>query len=426
MRRLPLADQLPYRFYPPRMQPIWLWMARYYMSYKLRREQRIEAFDIAGTEHLQPLLGRGDGILLTPNHCDNADCGVVFELGTRVKRPFYYMAAYQIFTGIGRVGLPRIGVFPVDREGADLTAFKTGVDILTKAQNPLVVFPEGEIYFQADRLTPLREGAAVLAATAMKRAADSGKTVWIVPAGIKYRFLDGHDPVPAFHELMDKLEWHLTWRHHDARPIVDRIYRYAEGLLGLKEFEYLGEHRSGSLKERLVNLRNQILDQVEDRRLRKRIAEPVPVRVKELRRVCLEALADPKTTPAEAESLRRDLDDVFGVVQLFSYPGDYIRECPTLERVAEIMMKLEEDLLDVAMPTPRGPRRAILRLGAPINVKERLAASGGKLRKVGEALTSELEARIQSLLDEIGPGRPILPPVPSSPSSAPSPQSSSA
>jgi hypothetical protein len=384
-----------------------LWAARYYINYLMRKEQRVEQIEFSGTEHLLPLLASGDGVMITPNHPDHADCGVVFELARRVKRPFYYMAAYQIFTGIGRVGLPRIGVFPVDREGSDLTAFKTGVEVLTKAEHPLVIFPEGEIYYLSDRLTPLREGAAVLAATAAKRLADAGKTVWIVPAAIKYRFLDGHDPLPAFHALLDDLEAQFTWRRRPEQTLIERIYRYAEGMLGLKELEYMGTTQTGLLKERIVNLRNHILDQIEDRRLGKRKIDAVPVRVKELRRACLEALADAKTTPEEAEKVRHDLDDLFGVIQLFSYPGDYIRECPTVERVAEIMMKLEEDCLNVDMPTPRGPRRAILQLGPPIDVRAHIERAGGRLRNVGPALTTELEARIQGLLDAIGPGRAI-------------------
>jgi 1-acyl-sn-glycerol-3-phosphate acyltransferase len=426
MRRLPLADQLPYRFYPPRVQSIWLWASRFYIDYLLRKKQRVAAIDFVGTEHLEALRGRSDGVLITPNHSDHADCGIMFELARRIRWPFYYMAAYQIFTGIARVGLPRIGVFPVDREGSDLTAFRTGVEVLTKGEHPLVVFPEGEIYFQSDRLTPLREGAAVLAATAVKKMADSGKNVWIVPIGIKYRFVDGHDPVPGFHALLDDLEERFTWRHRHDRPLADRIYRYAEGMLGLKELEYLGSAQSGSLKERLVNLRGHVLGQIEDRRLGKRQTDAVPVRVKELRRACLEALADPKTTPADAQALRLDLDDLFGVMQLFTYPGDYIRECPTVERVAEILTKLEEDCLKNEMPVPRAPRRAILHIGAPIDVKERMNAAGGRLRHAGAALTAELEARIQGLLDTIGPGRPITPPSGPGAPAAPQLQSSSA
>jgi 1-acyl-sn-glycerol-3-phosphate acyltransferase len=422
MRRLPLADQLPYQFFPPRLRPFWLWAARFYINHLMRKEQRIAAIDISGTEHLVALKGTGDGVMITPNHADHADCGVVFDLGRRIQWPFYYMAAYQIFTGIGRVGLPRIGVFPVDREGSDLTAFKTAVDIVAQGKNPLVIFPEGEIYNLTDKLTPIREGAAVLALTALKRAAEAKKNVWIVPTGIKYRFLDGYDPVPAFNRLMDELESRFTWRHRHDLPLADRIYRFAEGMLGLKEMEYLGASRSGPLKERIAYMREMILGRLEDKLLGKRHGEPVPVRVKELRHACLEKLADSQTTPSQKEELRQDLEDLFGVMQLFTYPGDYIRECPTVERVAEILSKLEEDVLGVDMPVPVAPRQAILRLGPPIDVKPFLGT--GKLRTAGAALTTELEHRIQGLLDAIGPGRPITPPMPgdSQPTAQPEPQ----
>jgi hypothetical protein len=247
----------------------------------------------------------------------------------------------------------------------------------------------------------------VLAATAAKRLADEGKTAWIVPAGIKYRFLENHDPIPEFHHLLDDLESRLTWRPRTGCPLVERIYGFAEGLLGLKELEYLGRAKSGPLKQRLAELCEGILCRLEERLLGKCHADPVPVRVKELRRACLEKLADPKTTPAEAEQLRYDLEDVHVVVQIFSYPGDYIRECPTVERVAETLLKLEEDVRNAEVPYPFGPRRAILRLGEPIDVREQLDAAGGKLKKVGPALTSLLEKRIQGLLDAMGPGRPL-------------------
>ena len=53
------------------------------------------------------------------------------------------MAAYQIFTGMARWVLPRVGVFSIDREGADLSAFKAAVNLLAEGKHPLVIFPEG-------------------------------------------------------------------------------------------------------------------------------------------------------------------------------------------------------------------------------------------------------------------------------------------
>ncbi len=61
-------------------------------------------------------------MLLTPNHCDHADCYVMFHMSKQIGTAFCYMAAFQIVGGKNRWILPRIGVFPVDREGSDVRA----------------------------------------------------------------------------------------------------------------------------------------------------------------------------------------------------------------------------------------------------------------------------------------------------------------
>jgi 1-acyl-sn-glycerol-3-phosphate acyltransferase len=375
----------------------------------------VQEIDVVGLEHLTPLLDRQDGVMLTPNHCDRADGLVMLELSDRVGRPFCSMAAYQIFQG--NAGLrhwlfPRLGVFPVDREGSDRAAFKTAVEVLSTGRFPLLLFPEGEVYYLADRLTPLREGAATLALAAAKRRAEAGTTVWIVPVGLKYRFPENHDPMPMFLDRMARLERRLTWRPRVDRPLVRRIYEFAEALLSLKELEYLGAARSGPLSERIPALQDALLRPIEASRLTRHrgdpAASPVPVRVKTLRQSCLELLAQPQTSPEEARRLRDNLDDLFLAMQAYSYPGDYIARRPTFERIAETLMKLEEDLLlepgECALPL--GTRRVLLRLGSPIDVASTLA-DAGSTRAAAQALTTELERRIQELLDAIGSGRPL-------------------
>ena len=407
MDRQPLIDQFPYRFYRPKFGRFWWHAGRpFNRSRLLRREHMVVDLDVQGLEHVRPLLGRGDGILIAPNHPDRADPGTFFEASHRLGRQFAYLAGYQLFQGLARHVLPRIGVFPIDREGTDLRAFKAGVEILVQARYPLVIFPEGEIYHTCDRLTPIREGAAAFASTASRRLADRGKTVWIVPAAVKYRFLESTDPLPALVEVMGRLEVRFSWWPRTDLTIVDRIYAYAEGLLALKELELLGSARAGPIKERIATLRDSILDRIEDKHVGKRRVDTVPVRIKELRRVCLEALTRPGLTTDQVEGLRRDLNDIFVALQLFSYPGDYVRAEPTLERIAETLLKFEQDLLGNEAAVPRGPRRAIIRFGEPIDVGKRLLELG-KPRVANGRITAELESRIQGLLDAIGPGRPI-------------------
>jgi len=409
MHRLPLADELPYQFLPPKVNRFWVRATRGIRRRMLRGEHRVERIDVEGIEHLQPLLDQGDGVLLASNHSDRADGLVMFDLADRIGRPICAMAMHQLFAGsagLRRWLFPRLGLFPVDREGSDLAAVKAAVEILAAGEHPLLVFPEGEVYHLSDRLTPLREGVAFLAASAARKKTE-GKTVWIVPAGLKYRFLDGHDPMPAMLGLMDRLEHRFTWWNRRETPLVERIYQYAEAMLTLKEIEYLGKASSGPLTERIAGLRSHIVHGLEDRHLGKRQEhETLPSRVNELRRHCLEVLKGHGISPETAAQFRRDLNDAFVAVQLFSYPGDYVRENPTIERASEVLMKYDEDVLGSEVGAPHGPRRAVLKLGEPIDVAARLKV-GGKLKTVVGTVTSELEKRIQALLDAIGPGRPL-------------------
>jgi hypothetical protein len=360
------------------------------------------------------LINRGDSVLITPNHPDHADCFVLYELSRRLRRPFSYMAAYQIFTGLARWVLPRVGVFSVDREGADLSAFKAAVNVLVEGRTPLVIFPEGEIYRVAERITPLREGAFAIAVAAARKLEGSGRKLWIVPVGLGYRFCDGHDPLPALGSLMDRLETRFTWRTRGEWPLPQRILRCADGVLALKEIEYLGSPVSGTFKERVVNLTEQLLSPIETRRSCGRRSCSVPERVKDLRRACLEVLAS-ESEPRDATQTQQayaDLEDLFLVIQLFSYPGDYVKSRPTLERVAETLMKCEEDLLDVDQARPRAPRRAVVRWGEPIDLSQRMAAPGqARSRQLVPALCTEIEERLQQILDAMPPGRSLPGPI---------------
>jgi len=85
---------------------------------------------------------------------------------------------------------------------------------------------------------------------------------------------------------------------------------------------------------------------------------------------------------------------VFLAVQLYSYPGDYVSEQPSIERIAETLDKLEEDLLKIPSATIRGPRRAEVTFGEPIPVETGKSQKGATHR-----LTSLLEERVQQMLD---------------------------
>jgi hypothetical protein len=194
---------------------------------------------------------------------------------------------------------------------------------------------------------------------------------------------------------MDDLERAIFWRPRPDLPLAQRIYRFAEGALALKEIEFLGHTCSGPLPRRVADLAEHILSAIETRYGISATGLTVPERVKALRQQAIGRLEklpedDPRRCQYEAH-----LDDVFLVVQLFSYPGDYVAQQPSVERIAETLDKMEEDVLGFRTARIRGARKATVVFGPPIRVEAE------RNKKVEAAvLIRLLEERVQSLLDD--------------------------
>jgi 1-acyl-sn-glycerol-3-phosphate acyltransferase len=398
MERWELTAAPPW--FSPRMSPRLVRLLRPIRLLKQWREHRLRSVEVRGLEHLLEPVQRGHGVLITPNHAGHADAYVLPHAADRVGRPFHFMVAWQVIAKqgfLGRLTLRMHGCFSVDREGSDLRAFRQAVEILQGSPYPLIIFPEGEVYHVNDRITPFREGNAAIALAAAKRAQ---RPVVCVPAAIKYQYVE--DPTPELQQLMTRLEERILWRPRPDLSLRERVERFAEGLQRLRELEHFGQAQTGSLAERNAALTDVLLERVESRygRLDRNIS--VPERVKTLRHQVLKQLAAvPPGDPLRIQA-DRDLDHLFVVLQLFSYPADYVAENPTLERVAETIDKFEEDVFGIPTATPRGVRRAVVSFGAPVE-----APSQRKKEDVA-LLTKTLEQRVQALLDGIGCGQPAV------------------
>jgi 1-acyl-sn-glycerol-3-phosphate acyltransferase len=392
------------------------WLVRLWrplINRDLKNNQRIIELDIRGIEHVQKAIKDGAGVLIVPNHSFHYDSYVLIEASHRVGTPFHFLTAWQVFAMSKwheQLMLQWHGCFSINREAADLAAFKTAVEILKSKPEPLVIFPEGDIYHNNDRVTPFRDGAAAIAMSAAKKAQ---RPIVCIPCALKCFYLD--DPTPQLQELMTRLEEAIHWRPRPDLPLADRIYRFAEGMLVLKEMEYLGQPQPGPVKDRTQNLIEAVLSRLETRHNVPNKGGIIPERVKEVRRVIIKTIEQnghptsplagtkpgPGESPADAKQqlaadLTHDMEDLFFIIQLFSYPGDYVAQRPTIERIAETLDKAEEDVLRADYPAVRGKRRAVVRFGEPIPIpKERDAKSSV------EQWTDLVESRVQQLLDEI-------------------------
>lgn len=396
MRRL--RNDLPYTFRPPLMRhwlrPLALVINR---KFHLERKYRIGVIHDEGFDALRELSEAGHSIMLAPNHSDHSDPHVIMELASRHQMKPYFMGAREIFeiSPLAGWSLQSMGVFSVDRDGPDLSSIKTAISLLERGTDPLVMFPEGEIYHHHRRLDPLNEGVASILLKAAGRLAN-GKKAFIVPVGLRFY----HDPSVevTFCERLSCLEDRIGWLPKPAMPVDTRIQRLGTGILALKETEYLGYAGTGDVHNRLTQLCENLLVLVEERYPRDAKAVTPPERVRALRYRIRRRLLDLEQapTPEEKEALLDDLDRVFTALQAHSYIGDYLLADPTLDRRAETILKLEEDLL--GCPTYPVDRTARVTAGEPICVTDLLAS--GELAAKGGAvkLTEMLESRLAALL----------------------------
>ncbi len=366
--------------------PFRLWYAR--------RTAGLANYEVEGLHHVRKAREAGMGLLITPNHPTHADPYAMNEAASQLGFPFYFMATWNVFDVQGRIGqwlLQKHGVFSVDREGTDVEALKTARNILEERAHPLVIFPEGEVYLCNDIVTPFRDGAAAIGLMA---ARSRKRSIAAIPCALKYRY--NADPTPRLLELMEAVETSIHWQPRPDKPLPARIQAVGSALLALKEVEYLGETRQGTLPERIAHLCAHILEHHEQRLAIQPGGKDLPERVKELRRRTLKALGalEPGDDDRRA-ALDRDLHDFLTLVQLFSYPGNYLDANPSTERIAETLDKFEEDILRQRPCTVRGERTVKIRFSEPIPL------SPEKKKGAAAELSNQLEQAVQSLLDEM-------------------------
>jgi 1-acyl-sn-glycerol-3-phosphate acyltransferase len=411
----------PYRtpevHWPPKMTPWWFKSVDFLRSRALRSQQ-IHSIELRGLENLKGALDAKQGVLLAPNHSFHWDSYCLLESARQLACPFYIMTAWQVFhesRWFDRISMQRCGCFSVDREGSDLLAMKTAIDILQNRPHPLVVFPEGDVYHTNDRVTPFREGAAAMGLMAARK---SQRDIVVIPVALKRWYTE--DPSASLAKILDRVEERLYWQPKSSLPLEERILQIADGLLSLKEIEFMHRMQStgldvasgdnsfqaaevvsesiredspsrfAGLSARISKLALNILAEVESTvgiGIGKGI---IPERVKEVRKRLIEIQGQ---SQSEIDC-GTEMQKMFFVTQLYSYPGDYILRKPSVERIAETVDKFEEDVLGAAYPSVHGTKKVVVQFGAAIQLPQ----GKGRTMTAGE-LTERMQIAVQSMLD---------------------------
>jgi 1-acyl-sn-glycerol-3-phosphate acyltransferase len=388
----------PYEFIPPHRGNWWPTIAQRLrlIDRWLRKEHGVTTWECRHTDRLRNSLDQGHGILLTPNHARPCDPIVMGWLAREARTHVFAMASNHLYhqDKFTAFAIRKMGGFSVNREGIDRQAINTAVDILTTAERPLIVFPEGAVTRTNDRLQALLDGVGFIARSAAKkrlRATQGGKVV-VHPVAIKYVFQD--DIRAAVDPVLTDIEHRLTWRPQRDLSLMDRITKVGLTLLGLKEIEHFGAPQEDRFQVRLEKLIDHLLHPLENEWLGEPQSGPIVPRVKALRMQIVPDMVRGEISTAERDRRWRHLENIYLAQQVDSYPHDYLETLPTVDRILETVERFEEDITDEARVV--GDLHVIIEVGEAIEVPDRRDRTAAI-----DPLMVAIRDSIQQMLDQL-------------------------
>ena len=359
---------------------------------------------------------RGERVLLTPNHPTNTEPALLFHLSCAVRQPFLYLACREAFEPLGGLWgevIRRVGAFSVVRGTADRASFRATRELLAIPAAKVVIFPEGEVYSQNDSLLPFHSGVFQLAFWALEDLHKAGQTdasLFVVPVGIKYRFTrDMWTEIDASLARLERFTGVPDGRNNDR---YQRLRAVGSAMLVSLEREYRlpppkGEQSLADLTLRLDAIKEAILLRVAAAAgvaLPK--GETLPERMRALIHVVETVTQDEPlsaTTPYDTLLRRQQRDrarpllrDLRRLANWIAVHDGYVAADPTPERMADTLTRLERECFGEAKLG--GPRRCRVRLGEPLDLKDRWADYETDRRKTVQHVTHEIEARVSALL----------------------------
>jgi hypothetical protein len=99
------------------------------------------------------------------------------------------------------------------------------------------------------------------------------------------------------------------------------------------------------------------------------------------------------------EVYKEDLSTLKEVEHLVAWHPDYVKENPSPERIAEMVIKLERELLNIKRPTPLGKRDVFVKIGTPYDLSRSYEKYKTDPYSVRSELAEMLRTEIQSLID---------------------------
>ena len=388
-------------FYPPKLNPLLIRLCQslsYLVAdnfYQIRLG--IESADI---DQLQAL--EDQRVVYLANHPTFDDGIVMFLLSARLGQLFHYIVAHDNFQGWQGKLLQWGGGYSIRRGLGDRASITQTLKLLKQPACKLVIFPEGGCSYQNDTVTPFRSGAIQMPLQAISQLVKQGNSapdLYLAPVAIKYRYTASMNSAIA--RTLDRLETALSIPHPES-DFYHRLRAVAEQVFRRMEAEYNFDSTlpmQMDWNHRIEQLKTHILDGCEQR-LGLAPAPHFPLRERVYK---IQSVIDAQT---EAAALDEEMSKALyrATIRLLNFDAiydGYVAAAPTSERFLDTLMRLEKEIFHLPKPISKGPRKALIRIGEPVNLKDYIQAYKQDRGTTTERLTKRLQQAVQANLDLI-------------------------
>ena len=400
-------------FKPPKENAIVIGTVKLILPLLLRLTQKVSHLDIDATSLDRLKSTDGFSTILVPNHPTHADPYVMFAVSKRCGERFRYMTARETFDQLAGgkwrgFFMTRLGAYSVVRGAVDRDSFRMTRETLTKGEQKLVIFGEGEISHQNETIMPFESGIVQFGFWALNDMEKAGnvKPVYLVPVGLKYIYKK--DMWRQIEQALTNLEQSVLPEHtNQPTELYDRVKNVGASLLTTLAKEYqLRLSEESSLNERIQLLKEHILSQMENfmgivpqpdshplrrvRAIQNQINEEIYRDVDEMTEY------EKGIHTQRLDKFRQFFTDLRRIVNSIAIYEGYIGEHPSQERFLEVITRLEVEVFGHSKA--KGPLDAFVRIGTPKNLLDAYEAYKKEKRQTTQQITLELETEVQNIV----------------------------
>lgn len=393
----PLKSKLPVKLLQ------WLWPLYVSIKYKQSLKLRLHP---GALERLKSVANQRG--IICPNHCSEFDADVLFALSRAAGEAFYYLTAHEIFHAHHNWNmrpLQLLGCYPITRGMLDTDAYKTTQSLIIAGDRKLVVFPEGEISHQNNKVEALQHGTARMSFSALDKltAMGSGETIYLIPLALKYVYKK--DIRKRLKFALSRLETAMELTVLNELAINERIIRcfnqFAVREAAGHNLQWNWQDVSVDLGSSIAKLRKDVL---------RGIACDLQLFVSEswtelttahfLKSTICDLLfhyhADTNSEP-NRKRLRAQLKEVKRVIDLITLDFNRLQTPLTQEQAAEFVLVLGREIF--GRNVLFGSIEALVDVGRPINLQDYARSFKSSRRQTLAQIDGLLRQELQSMLD---------------------------